>query len=322
MWNDMTRITLEDAAAFLQGQNDFMILTHKNPDGDTLGSAIALCHALRACGKEAYVFPNEGATERYAPWLNAVTAPLGHRSGCILSVDTAAVDMLPNTASALASQVALALDHHISHREYAAQTFVNPDAAACGEIIWRLVQLLHVPVTREIAEAIYIAVSTDTSCFLNSNTTAETHRIVAELYPYGVDFETINRMFFILKTKARLALEAALIQNMHFYHHGQIAIVQITLALISETGATEDDLDNISSLTRSIEGVEVGIVVREREPGVSKISMRSSSRADVSRICSHFGGGGHIRAAGCTIALPPAQAEEKLIAEIDAHKLY
>ena len=109
---------------------------------------------------------------------------------------------------------------------------------------------------------------------------------------------------------------------MHFYRNGEIAVMQITDALIQDVGACEDDLDNISSLARSMEGVEIGIVVRERAPGISKISMRSSNRANVSSICSHFGGGGHIRAAGCTISLPPAQAEEKIIAEITAHNLY
>lgn len=316
------KITLDAAANFLRTQDRFIILTHKSPDGDTLGSAIALCHALRACEKEAYVLPNEGATARYAPWLAAVTAPPEYQPDCVLAVDIAANNMLSKAAVPYADRIALALDHHISHKEYAAQTVVDPDAAACGEIIWRLVALLGIPVTREIAEAVYIAVATDTSCFLNSNTTAATHRITAELYPYGVDFDGINRIFFVVKTRARLAIEAALIQNMHFYRDGEIAVMQITNDLIRQTGVYEDDLDNISSLARSIEGVEVGIVVRERAHGVSKVSMRSSSRANVSAICSHFGGGGHVRAAGCTISLPPAQAEEKIIAEIDANNLY
>lgn len=316
------QISLEVARDLLREQDNFFILTHKNPDGDTLGSAAALCCALRACGKRAFLLKNPGATERYSPWIDALLAPSDAQPGCILAVDTATSNMLPESAAPLAPQTFLTIDHHVSHREFAAYTVLDAEAAACGEIIWRLIALLGVPITREIAEAIYIAISTDTSCFLNSNTTADTHRIAAELYPFGVRFELIHRLFFIVKSRARLALEAALIQGVHFYHHGEIAVMHVTLEMQRDIGATEDDLDNISSLARSIDGVEVGILVREIAPNHSKISMRSGIRADVSRICAHFGGGGHVRAAGCSIALSPAQAEEHLLSEIEAHKLY
>lgn len=316
------KISYEKAAQYLLDHDNYLILTHKSPDGDTLGSAIALCLALRMIGKHAYILKNPGTTARYTARIEDLLAEDGYQPTQVVAVDIADVSMLPLVSRSFADRIDLAIDHHFTHNPYAKEYLVDAEAAACGEIIWEVIKIMKSPIDQRLAEAIYIAVSTDTSCFLNSNTTARTHQTVAELYPFGIDFVGINRTFFIMKTRARLAIEAALISNMNFYRDGQIAVIMITSDLISETGTNEDDMDNITSITRTIEGVELGISIRERADGKSKISMRSSERANVAKICEHFGGGGHVRAAGCSLDLPPKEAEEMLIQTILNENLY
>ena len=312
------QVTLNLVRDLLLANDNFLILTHKNPDGDTLGSALALCLALNDAGKCAYILENEGTTDRFIARISPLHAPRDFTPDFVISVDTAASDMLSKNSSHYADRVDLAIDHHISHKEYAKNTLVCGDSAACGEIIWEIILSLGTTVTDKIAEAIYIAISTDTSCFLNANTTAKTHEIAAKLYSFDVDFSALHREFFITKTRARLAIEANLIANMNFYFDGAVAIMRLDNQMIASAGATEDDLDNISALARSVEGVELGILVREREEGISKISMRSSERVNASEICSFFGGGGHIRAAGGTIESAPCEAEAKIVEHLCA----
>lgn len=311
-------MTYASAAQYLRGQDDFLILTHKNPDGDTVGCAVALCLALRDLGKRAQILENPGFTARYAPYLEGLCTEKPSSPACIVAVDIADEKLFPKPALAYCSQVAFAVDHHASHRNYAERALVDAGAAACGELVYRLILALGVRLRPQLAQALYIAISTDTSCFLNANTTPETHRIAAELMSAEIDFEEIHREFFVVKSKARLTIESKLIEGMHFYQGGRVAVMRVTRDLLRGTGATEDDLDNISALARAVEGVDLGILIRELSDGRSKLSMRSSSAVDVAKLCERFGGGGHVRAAGCTIDAPPEQAEERVCAVIES----
>jgi len=314
-------MTLSSTVEYLKSHDGFLILTHKNPDGDAVGSASALCRALRAIGKHAAVFPNPGFTSRYAAYLNGLTN-LDFTPSCIVAVDIADAKLIPAAAEKHAGNVALAIDHHGTHKTFAEHLFLDSDAAACGEIIYHLVRELDAELTTEIASALYVAVSTDTGCFLHSSTTAESHRIAAKLLSTGVDIVPIHRDFFITKSRARLAVEANLIDSMHFYHSGKAAIMQLSLELIDKTQATEDDLDNISALARAVEGVELGILIREMADGTCKLSVRSGERVNAAELCAEFDGGGHIRAAGCTINASPKDAEIQLISAIERLKIF
>lgn len=313
------KISFADVINELKNNDNFLILTHKNPDGDTIGSAVALCTSLRACGKCAYIMHNAGITPRFTSMTSPLIAKEDFNSNYIITVDIAAPEMFANGCAEYANKVDLAIDHHISHREFANKTYVEGDSAACGEIIWNIINALGVNITSEIARACYIAISTDTSCFLNANTTARTHEIAAQIYNYDVDFDDIHRIFFVEKTRARLKIEAKLISGMNFYLDNQVAIMRLNNSDISEAKATEDDLDNISALARSVEGVELGILVREKGDSC-KISMRSSDKFNAAEICEKLGGGGHIRAAGATIEGTPSEVEEKIIAAIMENK--
>lgn len=315
------KMTLCSAAEYLKIHDRFLILTHKNPDGDTIGSACALCRALRSLGKEAYIYKNPGFTPRYSKYLNDMTAE-EYPADCIVAVDIADVKLLPSSCEKYAGNIALAIDHHGTHRDFAGNLLLDADAAACGEIIYHLIRALDVKPDLDIATSLYVAVSTDTGCFLYSNTTPETHRIAAELLELGVDTATIHRDFFMVKSRARLAVEAKLIEGMQFYHSGKAAIAKLSMDLIDKTQATEDDLDNISSLTRSIEGVELGILIREIELGKCKLSVRSGDSVSAASLCAHFGGGGHIRAAGCTIEASPDAAQVQVLKAIDSLEIF
>lgn len=308
-----TALSLKETSEYLLGKDNILLLTHKSPDGDTVGSAAALCLALKALGKTTYLFNNRGFTKKYDAYINNLCADEGFEPECICTVDIADIKLFPSNALKYLDKADLAIDHHASHRHYAKHLLIDTSAAACGEIIFDLIKQLNTSVTPEIAEAIYVAISTDTSCFLNSNTTARTHSIAAELLEFPFDFAYVNREFFTVKTKERLNIETRLLSEMRFYLEGKVAVITITNEILKETQANEDDLSNIAAIARSIEGVELGILIREREGDECKVSMRSSELVDVAKLCEKFEGGGHARAAGCAIKSNYAEAEKIII---------
>jgi len=289
-------MTIRDAAAFFQQNDGFRILTHRSPDGDTIGCASALCRGLRALGKRAFVVENPQITPRYAPLLEGLTAPAG--DGTAVSVDLASEGLLPDNMRAFAGKIRFAIDHHGSNTRFAAASLVDPGAAACGEIVYALLRELGAPVDGPAAAALYTALATDTGCFQFSNTTANTLRVAANLYDAGVDAAALNRALFGVKSLRRLRLEARLTASMALLADGRVSVCRLPLALCGELGLSEDDLDSIAGFARSVEGVEVGITLREKAGGQIKISVRSGPAIDASRVCVQLGGGGHPAAAG------------------------
>jgi len=183
-----------------------------------------------------------------------------------------------------------------------------------AEILFRLVPLLGAQIDLPIANCIYTGVSTDTGCFRYQNTTAQSFRIAAKMKDLGVDTAEINNQMFEIKTRSRLELERMVLDNAEFFCKGRVALVVITLDMISSSGAIEEDLDGISSMPRSIEGVLVGITMRERKEGGFKVSMRTNAPLNACEICSQLGGGGHPGAAGCTVQGTFAEAKEQILA--------
>jgi len=177
---------------------------------------------------------------------------------------------------------------------------------------------LGVVLTPKIALALYIAIATDTGCFKHSNTSARAHRVTAALMDTGIDTESVNRALFVRKTRARMEIEGRILQTLEFHSGGTIAICLLSLADIASAGASEDDLDDISSLPGTVEGVDAGVLIRERPEGGCKASMRTTARFDAAAICSSLGGGGHARAAGCDLSVPLAQAGRVMLAAIRA----
>lgn len=296
----MKALTLNETAQFLKRGDRYVILTHRRPDGDTTGSAVALCRGLRALGKEAYILENPQITPKLRPFVEGLTVETVSESSMILSVDIATEGLFPFSGTDLVDRVELLIDHHGRNSGFAKIGYVDPSAAACGEIILDLLTLLEVQPNKEIAEALYLAISTDTGCFRYSNTTANTLTAAAVCKNYGADTFAINRVFFMTKRPARLKLDAYLANTTEFYADGKVTVSMIPERIRTELELTQDDIDDISGFGREIEGVEIAVMIRQESEG-GKLSVRTSPDYDASAICGKLGGGGHKAAAGATV---------------------
>ena len=298
------RITLKQAADYLNRQDNYLILSHRRPDGDTVGSCAALCRGLRAIGKQAWLYANPQFTPRFAPYLDGLLAAPDQLStvNCQLSIvscDVASRSLLPFGMEDAA--VELALDHHGTNDCFAARTHTDESRAACGELILELLSLLGVRLTKEMGEALYVAISTDTGCFRYTNVTAESFRCAAACVDAGAEIFPINRAFFEVKRRPRLALEAWLAEHTEFFAGGRVAVSAISRELMERLALTEDDIDDISGFGRAIEGVDVAVMLREVEGGKGKISLLTNAPFNAAGICAKLGGGGHPGAAGASV---------------------
>ena len=309
-------MTVKETAAFLRQHDNYLILTHKRPDGDTIGCAAALCTALREQGKTAWVLPNPETTAIFTPYLEGLLAPEGYQPQTVVSVDMAARGLFPENAQQYLERVDLAFDHHPSQEFFAQNTCLDAQRAACGELMFDVIRQWG-PVSQAVALPLYVAVSTDTGCFVYSNTSPATHAVAAALLATGIDFYPINRRHFRTRSFKRLQLESLLTAGMELLDEGQLAIVTLTLDMIAQVGAKEEDLDDISAFVGGVEGVHTGITIRELRPGVCKISLRTEpGELNASAVCGKLGGGGHAAAAGATVEGDPAYTRQVLVQAI------
>ena len=308
------RYTAEEAAKLLAERDNFLIITHRRPDGDTLGSAAALCLALRELEKEAYLLPNPEVTPKYGWLVEGLGAEADWKPETVLSVDVADLSLFPENAAPYQYAVDLSIDHHNTSRAFSRALWCKSGAAATGEMILELLDLLEVELDENLADALYTAVSTDTGCFKFSNVTANTFLTAARCAEAGADIAGLNLDLFIIKTPARMKLEGAAQANMLFHENGKIAIVKITRALIEELGVTVDDQDGVAAIPRNVEGVEIGMTLTEQTDGNIKVSVRTSNKINAADICAKFAGGGHRAAAGCTMHTDIDDAAEQLLA--------
>ncbi len=305
-------MTRAEVAQFLQDRDHFSILTHRRPDGDTLGTAATLCRGLRQLGKTAHVLENPETTAKYQPLLDGLTKPAPLAEDTLVCVDVASKTMLPNIYAHLADQIRLRIDHHGTADSFTQRELVEPKAGACAEIVYGVLQLMGASLDKEMAEALYTAVSTDTGCFRYGNTTANTLRVAADCVEAGADTPRLNRELFDTNSYARLRVQGWITENAKFFRDGKIALCALPLAVEKELGATEDDLENISGFPRSIEGVCMAATLRENPEGGVKISVRAIPGYDAAAVCAKFGGGGHKGAAGASLNMPLDDAADKV----------
>ena len=309
-------MTVTEAAAWLKGRDRYLILTHKRPDGDTVGCAAALCRGLRGLGKTAHICPGVGATHLFTPYLEGLLAPEGYAPDTVVSVDIAARSLFTDAGRPwLERGIDLAIDHHPSQEFFAAETCLDASRAACGEIVYHILKELGC-IDRETALPLYVAVSTDCGCFQYGNTTAHTHRVAAALMDTGLDVFPLNKRHFRTKSWARLQVERLIVERMHRYEGGRIAAAPVSLSLMEEAGATEEDMEDIAAFLGQIEGVETSVTIREQAGGSCKLSVRTSGGLNATKVCALLGGGGHAAAAGCTVPGPLEEAEAAILAAI------
>ena len=305
-------IDLITAVDFLKNNDKYLILTHAHPDGDTLGCAFALREALVSLGKSVAVSCSDSIPSKYGYMGTADEEDVDFDK--LITVDVADAKLLGKSfEEKFGDRVDLAIDHHGSNRLYAERTLLDSSAAAACEIILAVIRELGVSVTKSIADNIFTGLSTDSGCFRYSNVTPRTLRMAADMIEAGAEYSKINTVMFETKTKTYVALERLALESMKMLLDDRCAFITITQDMFRESGSDESEVDAIAAIPRQIEGVLVGVTMRERTDGTFKISMRSHEGIDVSAICAMMDGGGHPRAAGCTVSGDVEKARETVI---------
>ena len=304
----MTELTRLDCADWLLERDKFVILTHRKPDGDTIGSAAGLCRGLRSLGKTAHVLENSEVTPLFAPLLEGLTKAEPEEGDLLIAVDVAADNMLPRAYDGMKNSIDLRIDHHGSGREYTPRELVESDSAACAEIIWELLLDMGVEPDEKMAEAIYVGVATDTGCFRFANTTAHTFDVAGDCTAAGAEVYSWNQKLFDTKSLAKLRLESWIVEHVQFLQEGQLAICALPKAVEEQIGVNEDDMNDISSFLRSIEGVKMSALLRQSDETHVKVSVRAVPGCNAAYVCEQFGGGGHAGAAGCSVKMSMDEA--------------
>lgn len=305
-------ISTAQAAKELLIQDKIMIIPHISPDGDALGCAFALYSALISLGKQVKIRCSDDLPIRFS-YLYRYYVDTEFDDEYVVAVDLASPQLIGEKLQPYASRIALCIDHHPSNTEYAANTCLDTKAAAACEIIYELLEILNIEITAHIANCLYTGIATDSGCFKYGNTTSRTHIIAASLIDSGAEYDEINRFLFDTKSKHRIAVEQEVLKTIEYFYHDRVALIYISQAMVEQTKADEGELDGLSALPRMIEGVDVGITIREKPDGSHKISLRTTDKADASEICALFGGGGHKRAAGCLINENFEESKAKII---------
>ena len=305
-----------EACDFLLAHDRFAILTHRRPDGDTLGSAALLCRGLRQLGKTAHVLENPETTKKYSFLCEGLTKPAAEEGDCVVSVDVASPQMLPACFASFAQGIDLRIDHHRSADSFSEHEIVDPISAACGQIVYKILLEAGVALDEPMAIALYTAIATDTGCFRYSNAQPQTYEVAAACARVTPHLRELNHALFDTVSRARLRMQGWMVENACFLQDGKVCICAIPLEVERRLQVTEDDMENISGFPRTIEGVQLAATLRQETSGKIKLSVRALPEHDASAICAKFGGGGHRGAAGASMDMTMDEAVNALIAAI------
>lgn len=301
----------------LSAANDILIIGHQKPDGDAYGAGFALLWALERLGKRARVITPDGYDDRYR-FLFGNYTPADFSPAYVVTTDIASPELLGELEAVWGDKIDLCIDHHRSNTLAARHKLVDPEVPATCQLIYHIIRTLKMPFDPRMATAIFTGISTDTGCFRFDNVTAETHRIAAEMIDAGADHALVNKLMFDTKSRARLAIDAIIMQTLEYHFEGRAALITITAEAIRTTGVTDTELDGVSSIPRKIEGVLAGITLKEKPEGSGwRISLRAGGGLDAAAICVRLGGGGHRGAAGCTVEGSREMARKAILAEVE-----
>ncbi|MBR5923105.1 MAG: bifunctional oligoribonuclease/PAP phosphatase NrnA [Clostridia bacterium] len=308
-------LTLRATAKFLKKRDNFAILTHSSPDGDTLGAAYALYYGLKAMGKKAEVLCPDIIPSKYS-YFSFTTDHISGDNLTVVAVDVADSKLLGALGEEFGDRVELCIDHHISNTRYAENLLLDSKASAACEIIYELLVKLKAKINDVTAKALYTGIATDTGCFKYSNVTAKTHMIAAELIKYDIDTAEINRLMFDTKSKNLLQLEKMVLDTAEYHFNDKCILLAVTAEMQEKTGCSGPDLEGIAIISRSVEGVLAGITVKQIGEREFKISLRTFPPLDAVQICGKLGGGGHKAAAGATVEGTLDEVKEKILAAV------
>lgn len=311
---------LEMSAAVneLLAKDEILILCHKNPDGDTIGSAGALYWALRALGKTAAVLCSDPIPQMYN-YMMLETYSRQFKPKFVVAVDVASMQLFGenNDMQEFSQNVNLCIDHHGSNAAYAYGTYLDADAAACCEILTELIPMMGVTIDPHMADCLYTGIATDTGCFRFASTRAKTHAAAATLMEAGANVEELNSILFESKSRARVEVERMALESLEYYFENRCAMVCLTKEQIAASGVPAAELEDITSLPLGIEGVQVGLTLRQQPLGSYKISVRTVRGIAANEIVTCLGGGGHGRAAGCEIEGMQENVKAAILREVE-----
>lgn len=330
---ELQTLTLEELCAVIEIPAPTLILLHRGPDGDAIGSAFALRQVFNALGSEAWCVCADEMPERLrflaSPMQDSIllsAVPEEFLPERVISVDVASPAQLGDLNEIYGEHVDLMIDHHENGTPFA-PSYIRPDAAATGEILFDVVRILaeagKLTVTEEICTDLYAAISSDTGCFRYSNVTPDTHTRAAELVASGIDCAEINHLLFESKSMEQLKATAAGISNLNVFYGGKLAVITFPYALKAALGLADEHLETLVDVARSLAGVSVAISIRQpSRDTIFRVSVRSSCDYNVAELCARFGGGGHARAAGCTLSAKDIEeAMNKLVDAINPNLL-
>ena len=303
------KISVKECADILREKDNILILTHANPDGDTLGSGFALCRALMKIGKICAVINADDIPKKYNYLFDDIVE-IKFKPDYVVAVDVATVKLLGGLEEQY--KIDMCIDHHSTNTEYANLLLLEDAPAAC-QIMYEVVLALGVEVDKKIADCLYTGLTTDTGCFRYDSTTAQTYRVAADLIDAGADNGRINRIMFETKCKTYARLERLAIESMRFYEHERVAVITVTQEMFQLTGSNAQETEGLAPLTRQIEGVEIGITIQERPGGTCKASIRTFESVNAAKLAACFGGGGHAQAAGCKFDCDVKEARRLLV---------
>ncbi|HVS44827.1 MAG TPA: 30S ribosome-binding factor RbfA [Candidatus Dormibacteraeota bacterium] len=314
-WPGLTDVA-DDVRRIIDSSHDIVCMAHKDADADSLGSALAFAATLRAIGKVPHpVVPDPiPFTLSYLPGYEALERE-PERIDAIFTFDCATTGRFGEKRGLLESGrfPVVNIDHHVSNSAYGSVNLIQPDASATGQVVFRLLRTLGLPITPDTATNLYAALLTDTGGFRHENTTEEALRLAADLVELGADPAWIALKSYKSRAVSTLRLEALAVARMRSELDGRLVWSEVTRAMLEEAGATWQETDGVIDVLQTIDSMTVAVLFKELQPDVTKISVRTRGDVDATALCSPFGGGGHRRAAGAEIHAPMAVAQERVL---------
>jgi phosphoesterase RecJ-like protein len=318
----MNQSSFAEIARVLRENHTFAVLSHVRPDGDALGSQLALALSLRQLGKDVRIWNEDGMLEKYsflpqAELLEKPPATPGNFD-VLVALDTAIQNRMGTAFAAIGSaKICVNIDHHPSNPGYGDLVYIDPAAPATGQILFELLKSGGFPIDAAIAENLFVAISTDTGSFQYSNTTARTFEIAAELIRHGVDVGRVSQQLYENYPRRRVELLRELLGTMRFEGDGRVASFSLSMQTAAALHVLPEDNEGLIDHIRAIQGVIVAVFFEELPEGKVRVSMRSKDTAvDVCAICQKFGGGGHTLAAGARVRGPLAEVEQRVLGAI------
>lgn len=313
---------MNDIISTIRKSNKIGVTFHLSPDGDALGSSLALMQSLKKLGKDCYIISKEKIPEVYnfLPYADEINMSIGEvldETDCVIVLDCGNLERIAGDLKLKSKHyVLINMDHHLSNDLYGDLNFVDTNAAAVGEIIYQIIRLMGIVMDKDMATCMYTSLVTDTGGFKYSNTTSVTHTIAGDLINIGIDFSDIHRIIFENKKYERVKLYAKAIDTINLMFDNKLCVMEVTKKMLNEVGVEPSDTSDIVSIGMGIDVVEVCALLKESDGGI-KVSLRSKKDLDVRKIAESFGGGGHTKAAGLFLKTSLDEAKNIIIKAVE-----